>query len=182
MWKNDKLDDVQKGLLEKNIIDISGEIDVDTAFYVREALMRLVAKGSPDIKILITSDGGHVFVGLDVYDLLRNYSGATEGVVYGFARSMAAVILQACKKRIALRHANILIHHIAKTEVSLDILRDKRRTERLRDELEKNQERMYKILVDRTGRKVGEIKRECAKDREMSAEEALEFGLIDEII
>jgi len=182
MWKNDALDDVQKDLLNHNIIVIGGDIDDDTAFYVRESLIRLMGKGSPAVKILITSLGGLASVGLDIYDMLTIYPGETTAVVHAFAYSTAAVILQACKKRTAARHSKILIHHVSSSEVSLDILRDSKRTAKEREELEKMQARIYKILCEKTKLSMAKIKKECARDRAMDAEEALKFGLIDEII
>lgn len=182
MWKNDKLDDVQKGLLDQNIIAIGGDIDGDTALYIREALLRLIAKGSPAIKIFITSAGGSVDLGLDIYDALRNYSGETTGVVQGYARSIAVVILQGCKKKVAMCHSRFLVHHISMIkEISLDILRDSEKVAQIRDDLEKSQAMIYEILSNTTKQPLDKIKDECAKNREMTAMEAKKFGLIDEI-
>lgn len=182
MWKNNRLDRVQEGLLEQNIIAIGGNIDEDTAYYVREALLRFIGKGSPAIKVLITSNGGSFGIGLDIYDFLRTYPGETTAVVHCFASSMAAVILQGCKKRVALRHSHILIHHVSKENLSLDTLRDPKKLAEARKDLEESQAMIYKILAEKTHHTVKEIKVECAKDQEMSADEALRFGLIDEII
>jgi ATP-dependent Clp protease protease subunit len=181
VFKNNRLDNVQLDLLERNTIYIGGEVDVDMIVYVREAILRLTAKGSPDITLLITSEGGSVDIGLDIYDILEGYSGKKTAIVFGYAHSMAAIILQACQKRIAKRHARILLHHISKTQISLDALRDQKKTKDIRAELEKSQKLLYKILVDRTKHSVEEIKAVCAKDQSMSANEALAFGLIDEI-
>ncbi|MEK7576131.1 MAG: ATP-dependent Clp protease proteolytic subunit, partial [Patescibacteria group bacterium] len=71
MWKHDNLDEVQLGLLKKNILAIGGEIDPPNAIYVREALLRLTAAGSPEITINITSDGGEVDIGLAIFDMIR---------------------------------------------------------------------------------------------------------------
>lgn len=182
MWKHDKLDDVQIALLNQNIISIGGEIDSNNALYVREALLRLMGKGSPPIKVMITSNGGSVQYGLDIYDGLRYYAGEKTGVVLGAARSMAAVILQACQKRQCMRHSLVLIHHISTTEMDLDALRDSIETKKIKKNLEKDQNRIYKILSDRTGHTVAEISAECVKNQSMTSEEALKFGLIDEVI
>ena len=182
MWPHNKLDEVQRGLLEQNIIEIGGDINEDMAFYVREALLRLVGKGSPSIKVLITSNGGSVRYGLDIHDGLKYYAGEKTGVVQGIAKSMAAVVLQACQKRHSLRHSWLLIHHVSTTEVSLDSLRDPAKMAKIKEDAETDQARIYKILSDRTGHNVDEISAECAKNQQMNAEEALSFGLIDEII
>jgi ATP-dependent Clp protease protease subunit len=182
MWIHNKLDDVHRGLLDHGIVEISGDIDGDMAMYVREAMLRLTAKGSPAVKVIITSGGGSVSCGLDIYDTLAYYSGEKTGVVQGFAKSMAAIVLQACQKRQSMRHAYLLVHHISTTQVGLDSMRKKAKMARIKKEAEDDQVRLYKILGDRTGHTVSEIRRACAKNQSMNAEEALEFGLIDEII
>lgn len=182
MWPHNKLDEVQRGLLEQNIIEIGGDINENMAFYVREALLRLIAKGSPPIKVLITSGGGAVRYGLDIYDGLKYYPGEKTGVAQAIAKSMAAVVLQACQKRQSMRHSQLLIHHVSTTEVNLDALRDPARMAKIKEDAETDQARIYNILSDRTGHSVDEISAECTKDQQMNAEEALAFGLIDEII
>jgi len=181
MWKNDGLDKVQLKLLEKKIIIIHGEIDGSMAMYVREALLRLTSQGNPPVIVKITSKGGNVRIGLDIYDMLRSYSGELTGIVHGFADSMAGVILQACRKRVAMRHATMLLHHISTSEVSLDTLRDWRKTKKVRGDMEKSQRMIYKVLSDRTGRSIREIREVCAKEQSMDAREALRFHFIDEI-
>ena len=74
MWHYDKLSNVQIDLLDRKIIDLQGKVDEKMIFYIREAITRLIAYDSPDITIHITSDGGRVDVGLDIYDFLQNYS------------------------------------------------------------------------------------------------------------
>lgn len=181
MWKNNAIDDVRMKLLEKDIIEISGDIDSDMVRYIREAISRLIGKGSPPITVLITSPGGDVDIGLDIFDALRYYSGEKTAVVHGYANSMAAVILQVCNKRIAMRHAHILVHHISKTQIKLDVLRDKAKTAEVRNDLEKSQKRIYEILVKRTGKTLAEVKKACSRNESMTAEEAKAFGLIDKI-
>jgi len=182
MWSHNKLDEIHRGLLEQNIIEIGGEIDGDMTLYVREAVLRLTAKGSPAIKIMITSGGGSVSCGLDMYDVLAYYSGEKTGVVQGFAKSMAAILLQVCQKRKSMRHSSLLIHHVSTTQVSLDSMRNKTTMVKIKKNAESDQARLYKILSDRTKHTVSEIRQACAKNQSMNAEEALAFGLIDEII
>ena len=181
MWKFKELNKPQLNLIDKRIIDIGGEIDSDMALYVREALLRLRGEGSPDVTIMITSAGGNVGIGLDIYDFLRLYPGKKTGVVNAYARSMAAVVLQACDNRQCSVHAHILIHN-SHDDVNLDTLRDWRKLKKRKGEMEKKQSRIYAILAKRTGRSITEIRKVCQRDHEMTAEEAKAFGLIDQIV
>lgn len=182
MWAYDQLNPTQLGLLKQRILVLDGDVDQAMGRYVNEALLRLQADGSPPITVKITSGGGDVMVGLDIYDFLTHYPGEVTGVVLGFASSMAAVILQACKERRCARHARILIHHVSRTNVSLDTLRSKKRTTETREDLERSQARIYEILRERSGQSLPAIRRQCALDVQMPAKEAKAFGLIDKII
>jgi ATP-dependent Clp protease protease subunit len=178
-----ELNETQRNLLQRNMIEITDErIEGETFYYVREALLQLTAKGSPDIEVFISCRGGLVAPGLDTYDMLRYYRGKKIGIVVGYAMSMAAVLLQACDIRKAYRHSGILIHHIAQGSVSLDTLRNKKKTAALRESMEEDQQRQYEILSKRSGKTIEEIRNTCEKDVAMSVEEAKNFGLIDEII
>ncbi|OHA20119.1 MAG: hypothetical protein A2836_01520 [Candidatus Taylorbacteria bacterium RIFCSPHIGHO2_01_FULL_45_63] len=176
------LSDQQTRLLQKHILDIRGTIDEETADYVRNALTELAAAGTPPIKILITSSGGDVDIGLHIYDGVACYRNTVEGIVIGFARSMAAIILQGCDVRMCLPHSKILIHHVSQRQVKLDDMRDETKRMDILAKTEVNQNYLYKILAERTGKTIEVIRCECEKDRNMTAEEALEFGLIDEIV
>jgi ATP-dependent Clp protease protease subunit len=176
------LSKLQIDLLDKNIIEIAGEIDGDTASYVHEALLRLAAKGSPDVTIRIISSGGATAPALDIYDLIRLYDGKSVGMVYSIARSMAAVILQGCTTRQIARNANLMIHNVSQRSVSLDAISNEEKIKEIRASLERTQSRINIIISERTGKSLDEIKATCSEDRDMDSEEALSFGLVDEII
>jgi len=169
-------------LLEQGVIDISGEVNLELALHARECLLHLTSRGSPDVKLLITSTGGDVEYGLDIYDAFRLYAGKKTGMVHGVAASMAAIILQACTERVAAANAYLLIHHISRRNVSLDELRSDKKIARIRGELEASQQRQYEILSQRTGRTIRSIRAACARNQRMSAQQALDFGLIDKIV
>lgn len=178
------LSDPQRDLLETTnpIIDIVGAIEEPMFWYVRRAIMFLRSRNTPDIEVYITSPGGRVSVGLDIYDLLRLYPGHKTAMVHDRAESMGALILQACDVRKIAKHSAVLIHHISSSNVSLDVIQSVRRLKGMRESMETDQRRLYDVLSTRTGKKATIIKRECAKDRHMTAEEALAFGLVDEIV
>lgn len=176
-----KLTETERKLLERRILLIEGEVNGVMVDCVYESLLLLEGEGSPDVEIRIFSPGGSVRAGLDIYDALKRYRGKKTGVVYAYARSMGAIILQVCDERICLPHASILIHHVNTKSVSLDVLDDQRRLKKLRDDMWKDQKALYHILAARTGKSEPEIRRVCKKDQDMTAEEALKFGLIDRI-
>lgn len=168
--------------LEKPEILITGEITTATYEYVALSLAYLRSRNSPPLKVTIDSGGGDVDPGLDIYDLIRLYEGETTALVVREAGSMAAVVLQACNKRHCAVQAGILIHHVSRKRVSLDVLTNKKRYETLVRNMQKSQERIYKILCERTKKPLKGIILECKKDRFMPSTEAKEFGLIDEIV
>ena len=170
--------------LPEPIIDIVGEIDDDMFFYVRNAIEYLRGLGSPPVTVHITSGGGDVISGLDIYDLLRLYPNEVTTVVVSRAASMGALILQAASpgKRLCTEHSYVLIHHIWNNRISLDQLRSESEMKKFRDNLEKSQARLYKILREKTGQSLPKIKITCKKDQYLDSEESLDFGLVDEII
>jgi len=168
-------------LLEKNIISIDGEVNGEMVGYVRRSIGSFYTKGSPDILILIDSNGGSVSAGLDIYDMLSLYPGEKTAVVVSAAYSMAAVILQGCSKRMATKHAWILVHNINSRSVKLDVLRDEKKLADLCRTMEKDQEKLYNIIEKRTGKPRDVVLAAFAKDEPMTTDDALLFGLLDGI-
>ena len=171
---------VQKGYLEKNILLIEGEVDEEMIKYVEKAISTLYLKGSPEITILITSNGGSVGNSLVIVDILSLYPGKKTAIVLRFARSMAAIILQVCDERKAMTHSKIRIHYVGR-RIGLDIIRDRNKLENVVNDLEKDQEKLDKILVQTTKKSALEIHKECEKDKDMTVDEAIAFGLLDGI-
>jgi ATP-dependent Clp protease protease subunit len=172
---------LQANLLNQNRIAITDEITLSTFFYVREVIATKMTEGFPELTFHISCSGGLVSAGLDIYDLIRFYEGPTVGVVHSIAASMGAVVLQACDWRVATPHSDILIHNLNTQGISLDIMRNEIEMSKLVRELEDNQEMVYDILIGRTGRSRDEIMTISALDLKMNVEEALAFGLIDQI-
>jgi ATP-dependent Clp protease protease subunit len=174
--------EILSALLIKNIIVIEGEICLKTFEYVAASVAILTGRNNPEITVNIASNGGDVDAGLDIYDLLSTYPNKVTGVVFAGARSMATIILQACSTRLVCRHSGILIHHIARKRVTLDALRSKGKLGRVVKQMEEQQKRLYDILSGRTGQTVKRIRQVCLRDQDMTAEEAVEFGLADAIM
>jgi Protease subunit of ATP-dependent Clp proteases len=168
-------------LLDKPELLIINEIDADEYYYVAKSLEFLITRNSPNLIIKIDSCGGKVRASLNIYDAIRLYRGKKIGIVAANAASMAAVILQACDQRCCTEHGHILIHHI---NLSIDLchLQNEVKCDQIIKEMELEQESIFKIFIAKTGKNRSVIKKECAKNTAMSAEEALRFGLIDKII
>lgn len=169
-------------LLDKNTIDIYGEIDDNTALYVRSSLTILFSKGAPDLIVMITSDGGSADLGLQIYDMLRLYPSKKVGKVIGMARSMAAIILQACDQRQCADNACILIHNVNLGEISSDALTNPRIFKSVTKDIKQINDRLHKILSERTRKSKKEINQICKRNYDITADEALKLGLIDTII
>jgi len=174
--------EIQRKLLDCNRIFISDVVDGEMFFYIRDSLAIKMAEGSPDLTVHISSSGGSTAAGLDIFDLLRFYPGKKIGIVHYMAASMASIILQVCDWRTATTHARVLIHHVSSHNITLDTVRNPEKMKDFSDDMEKAQSKLYQILVNRTGRTAEEITKTCELDNPMSAQEALSYGLIDQII
>ncbi len=132
-----------------------------------------------DIYMYINSPGGSVIAGMGIYDTMQYVSPDVATICTGLAASMGAVLLAAGKKgkRTALPHSKVMIHQpsggmqgqFKDMEISYNLIK------RMRDEL-------YAILSRHTGQTVEKIEEDCDRDNWMSAEEALAYGIIDEVL
>jgi len=127
----------------------------------------------------VNSPGGHVTAGLAIYDTMQYVKCPVITVAMGLAASMGSIILAGGEsgKRYALPHAEIMIHQpLGGAEgQATDIMLAARH-------IEKTWDILYKILAKHTGQKLETVKADCDRDNFMSAEQALEYGLIDKII
>ncbi|MFA6340985.1 MAG: ATP-dependent Clp protease proteolytic subunit [Candidatus Paceibacterota bacterium] len=171
---------VESNLLKKGVILVCGKIEQKMSDYMEESFATLYLKNSPDITVLISSVGGNVGDGLFIYDLLSLYPGRKTAIVVGEAYSMAAIILQACDKRFAMRHAKILTHNTT-SEIKLDVLRDKRKLRDTIADIEKRQMQQYIVVSKRSGKSIKEVRAAFAKDKPIPVDEAIKFGLLDGI-
>ncbi|NCN07901.1 hypothetical protein GW933_04455 [Candidatus Falkowbacteria bacterium] len=188
MWKYDSIDPIRESLLFRHILDLSGPVDEEMAKYVHEAMIILQTEGNPDIRIMITSNGGNVDVGLCIYDLIKNYPGHVTGTVTTFCRSVAMAILQACDYRLAYFHAHLKIHDVLvdvnKLEAS-NVLNPRafaKFMEQLVQGVKKDSQRINNIYVKCSGQSKKSISQISKAGQDLSAEEALAYGLIDEIV
>ncbi len=171
--------DLYSRLLEDRIIFLSGEIDDSTANTIVAQLIYLENKdSSKDVSLYINSPGGSVSAGMAIYDTMNYIKCPVSTICIGMAASMAAFLLSSGEKgkRYALANSEIMIHQPlggAQGQAS-DIKIQAEHILRIRA-------RMNKILSANTGRSIAEIERDTDRDNYLSAQEALEYGLIDRV-
>lgn len=171
--------DLYSRLLDDRIIFLTGEIDDAMANTIVAQLIYLEGKdSSKDINLYINSPGGSVTAGLAIYDTMNYIKCPVATNCIGMAASMAAVLLSsgAKGKRYALPNSEVMIHQPlggAQGQAS-DI-------KIVADHIMKTKAKLNKILADNTGKTLEEIERDTDRDNYLSAQEALEYGLIDRV-
>ena len=160
-----------------------GKITREKAIAIREGLLSLNSQSNEEIKLIIDSPGGEVVAALLLYDILLLLTAPVTAIVNGECSSSGVVILQGAKKRVATKGSFFYLHPIAisfeKEPIIIDGKAEKKFKEKLRGSKER-QKFVYEILMKKTERSLVEIKRK--EEKIMFAEEAKEFGLIDEVI
>ena len=171
--------DIFSRLLNDRIIFLSDEVNDTTASLVVAQLLFLEAQDpDKDISFYINSPGGSVTAGMAIYDTMNYVKCDVSTICIGMAASMGAFLLSAGTKgkRIALPNSEIMIHQPlggAKGQAT-DIKIQADLILRTRDNLNR-------ILAENTGRSIEEIARDTERDNFMTAQQALEYGLIDKI-
>lgn len=177
--KGERAYDIFSRLLNDRIIFLSDEVNDTTASLVVAQLLFLEAQDpDKDISFYINSPGGSVTAGMAIYDTMNYVKCDVSTICIGMAASMGAFLLSAGAKgkRIALPNSEIMIHQPlggAKGQAT-DIKIQAELILRTRDNLNR-------ILAQNTGRSVEEIARDTERDNFMTAQQALEYGLIDKI-
>lgn len=172
--------DIYSRLVKDRIIFLHEEINADVASTMIATLLYLNIKDSKEpISIYINSVGGTVTSGLfTIYDTMQRIEAPVETVCVGEAYSAAAVILAAGDKRKAYPNSKVMIHNIQVSGMwgdSQEIIREAK----LVDEENK---KLLETLARHTGKPLSRIKKDCLRDFYMTADEALKYGIIDEIL
>ena len=172
--------DIFSRLLNDRIIFLSDEVNDATASLVVAQMLFLEAQDpTKDISFYINSPGGSVTAGMAIYDTMQYIKCDVSTICIGMAASMGAFLLSAGTKgkRIALPHSEIMIHQPlggAQGQAS-DI--------KIRAELIlRTRDMLNKILSENTGKPIEQIERDTDRDNFMTAQQALEYGIIDRII
>ena len=172
--------DIYSRLLKDRIIMLSGPIDDNTANSVIAQFLFLDAQDSEkDIYIYINSPGGSVSAGLAIYDTMNFIKADVQTIAMGMAASMGSFLLTAGEKgkRFALPNAEIMIHQPlggAQGQAT--------ECETAARHILQTRERLNKILAERTGQPMEVIERDTDRDNYMTAQQAKEYGLIDEVM
>ncbi len=172
--------DVFSRLMMDRIIFLGTQVDDYTANVIQAQLLYLdSADQGKDISIYINSPGGSVYAGYGIYDTMQFISSDVTTICTGVAASMAAVLLVSGtpKKRFALTHSRVMIHQPlggVQGQAS-DIEITAREIARVKQELNT-------IISTHTGKPIEEVARDSDRDFWMSAAEAKEYGMIDDIL
>ena len=172
--------DIFSRLLNDRIVMLSEEVNDTTASLIVAQLLYLEAQDpDKDIQFYINSPGGSVTAGMAIYDTMQYIKCDVSTICIGMAASMGAFLLSsgAKGKRFALPNAEIMIHQPSAgtqgqiTDMAIHLKR-----------LEIVKERMNRILSENTGKSIETVTADCERDNFMTAQEALEYGLIDQVI
>ncbi len=172
--------DIYSRLMKDRIIFLSGEVNDEMSNIIVGQLLFLQAEDpNADITLYINSPGGSITSGMAIYDTMNYIKCDVNTVVVGMAASMAAFLSSAGTKgkRYALPNSEIMIHQplggaqgqVTEMEISLN-------------RIIKMKEKLNKILAANSNHTVKRVAKDTERDYFMSAEEALEYGLIDKII
>ena len=178
--KGERSYDIYSRLLKDRILFLGSELTDEEANLIIAQLLFLEADDpDKDIYLYINSPGGSVSAGLAIYDTIRYLKCEVVTICVGLAASMGAFLLAsgAKGKRKALPNSEIMIHQPSggaygqASDVKIHA-----------DHIVKTRRKLNEILAERTGQPISVIEEATERDNFLSAEEALEFGLIDEIV
>ncbi|MDO8530274.1 MAG: ATP-dependent Clp protease proteolytic subunit [bacterium] len=178
--RGERVYDIFSRLLEERIVFLAGPVTDLNANVVIAQMLYLVSKDPKrDIKLYINSPGGSVTAGLAIYDTMQYIKCPVSTICIGLTASMAAIILAAGTKgkRFALPNAEILLHQVMggaqgqATEIEITA-----------KQIVKIKGSINEILSKHTGQPIEKVERDTERDFYMTAKEAKEYGLIDEVI
>jgi ATP-dependent Clp protease protease subunit len=172
--------DIYSRLLKERIIFLGSAIDDDVANIVIAQLLFLNKEDSKkDIMLYVNSPGGQVTAGLAIYDTMQHVKPDVSTICVGLAASMGSVLLTAGTKgkRFILPNSEVMIHQPwggvqgQASDISIQA-----------DHILKTKANLNKLLAKHTGQTLAQIEKDTDRDKYMSAEEAVKYGLVDKII
>ena len=172
--------DVFSRLMQDRIIFLGVPINDAVANIIQAQLLFLESSGpKEDIEIYLNTPGGQVYAGLGIYDTIQFISSSVSTICTGMAASMGAVLLCAGEngKRSALKHSRVMIHQpLGGTQGQASDIQIVAR------EIDKLKKELYDIIATHSNKSYEEVARDGDRDFWMTSQEALEYGMIDEIL
>lgn len=165
------------------IIYINGGVDDQMAYFFNTTLLRLEREDSnADIVVYINSPGGSVTAGLAMIDTMNLISCDVSTICVGMAASMGAMLLMSGQKgkRKILPHSKVLIHQPLRSFG--EAFMQATEIEIASNEIIKTRETLYSLIHDATGQDLDKIAQDCERDYTLDAKEAVDYGIVDEII
>lgn len=175
--------DIFSRLLSDRIIFLGEEVsDTSASLIIAQMLFLEAQDPNKDIQLYINSPGGSVTAGLAIYDTMQYIKCDVSTICVGLAASFGAFLLAggAHGKRMALANSEIMIHQPAIH--GNGIQGQASDIQIMSDHIQRNKQRLNRILAENTGRTIEEIETDTDRDHFMSADEALAYGLIDSVI
>ena len=172
--------DIYSRLLKERVVFLVGEVNDHTANLIVAQMLFLESENpDKDIHFYINSPGGSISAGMAIYDTMQFIKPQVSTLCIGMAASMGAFLLQAGEKgkRFALPNSTVMIHQplggfrgqASDIEIHAKYILSLR-------------ERLYTLMAQHTGRTIEEIARDSERDNFLSAKEAMEYGLIDQVL
>lgn len=175
--------DIFSRLLADRIIFLGEEVsDASAGLIIAQMLFLEAQDPDKDIQLYINSPGGSVTAGFAIYDTMQYIKCDVSTICVGLAASFGAFLLAggAHGKRMALANSEIMIHQPAIHGNGIQGQASDIRI--MSDHMQKSKQRLNRILAENTGHTIEEIERDTDRDHFMSADEALEYGIIDSVI
>jgi ATP-dependent Clp protease, protease subunit len=172
--------DVYSRLMMDRIIFLGYPVTDEVANIITAQLLFLEsADRSRDIQMYINSPGGGVYAGLSMYDTMQFIGPDIATICTGVAASMSAVLMCAGTKgkRTALKHSRIMLHQPSAgaggqaSDIEITV-----------NEVKKMKQELYEVIANHTGQEVERVAKDCKRDYWMTAAEAKEYGLVDEVL
>ena len=179
--ENKEMEDLASKLLKSRTVVISQQVDAELTAKVLSQLVLLEQEGHEEpVTVFINSPGGEIFSGFAIFDMLNFIACPVTTIVTGFAASMGSILSMAADKgrRFAMPQAKIMIHQ----PLLMGYQGRTSECEIQAREILKTRDHLVKLYSEQTGKSREEIKKALDRDNWFTAEEALEYGLLDKVV
>ena len=179
--ENKEMEDLASKLLKSRTVVISQQVDAELTAKVLSQLVLLEQEGHEEpVTVFINSPGGEIFSGFAIFDMLNFIACPVTTIVTGFAASMGSILSMAADKgrRFAMPQAKIMIHQ----PLLMGYQGRASECEIQAREILKTRDHLVKLYSEKTGKSREEIKKALDRDNWFTAEEALEYGLLDKVV